>query len=92
MYVVGALSFLREPEVLEGLYRMIPSSDSLLACQIGDRLLDEQNTPEVRRRIREAVKKRPVVGLLTQGEEIRETCIHELLLRLAQGSKRAIPR
>jgi|SRR5437870_1900605 len=91
MYVVEALSFLREPEVLEGLYRMIPSSDSLLACQIGDRLLDEQNTPEVRRRIREAVKKRPVVGLLTQGEEIRETCIHELLLRLAQGGKPANP-
>jgi HEAT repeat protein len=84
----AVLSFLREPAVLETLYQIIPGGDYLLACGIADHLLDEQNTPEVRRRLREAIKKRPVVGEPIQGQEIRETCIDAVLIRLARQEKR----
>lgn len=83
----AVLSFLREPAVLDTLYQTIPGADYLLACTIANHLLDEQNTPEVRRRLREAIKKRPVVGAPIQGQEIRESCIDGVLIRLAERGK-----
>jgi HEAT repeat protein len=87
MSAAGVLSLLQEPRVLEELYQIVPDGDSMLACEIADSLLDEQNTPEVRRRLREAIKKRPVVGEPIQGQEIRETCIHGVLVRLKKAGK-----
>ena len=78
---VRALSLLRETEVREALYATITKGDYVLACQAADDLLDEQNTPEMRRRLRTAIAARPVVEIV-KGQPVREVCLDGVLARL----------
>lgn len=86
-FAVRALSLLREAQVREALYALITQGDPLLSCQAADDLLDDQNTPEVRRRIVTAIKARPVVEII-QGQPVREVCLDAVLARLRRHGKR----
>lgn len=85
---VSGLSLVRESQVREALYALIAEGDYILACQAADDLLDDQNTPEMRRRILTAINARPAVQTV-QGQPVREVCFDGVLARLRGHGKRA---